>query len=132
MKKLNVIITSAFCASLMAVSASAASNECISVFDSINRINAIVNGVNISNCDPQSIIQSIISGCFEGQLPNLPEIPDEDNTPESPEQEQKPVLPEHPEQEETPDNDNSGEIMQESGSEFERRVVELVNAEEVP
>jgi len=127
MKKLNVIITSAFCASLMAVSASAASNECISVFDRIERINAVVNGVNISNCAPQSIIQSIISNCINGQLPILPEIPDID--PETPEQEQNPVLPELPEQEEIPDEDNSGENMQGSVSVFERRVVELVNAE---
>ena len=84
MKKLNVIMTSAVCASLMAVSASAASNECVSVFDSINRINAIVNGVNISNCAPQGIIQSIISNCINGQLPIFPEIPDID--PETPEQ----------------------------------------------
>ena len=59
MKKLNVIITSAVCASLMAVSASAASNECVSVFDRIERINAVVNGVNISNCSAQSVFQSI-------------------------------------------------------------------------
>ena len=127
MKKLNVIITSAFCASLMAVSASAASNECISVFDRIERINAVVNGVNISNCAPQSIIQSIISNCINDQLPIFPEIPDID--PETPEQEQNPVLPELPEQEEIPDEDNSGENMQGSVSVFERRVVELVNAE---
>ena len=127
MKKLNVIIASAFCASLMAVSASAASNECVSVFDRIERINAVVNGVNISNCSPQSVLQSIISGCFDGQLPTFPEIPDVN--PESPEQEQKPILPEPPEQEELPDNDNSGENVQGSVSVFERRVVELVNAE---
>ena len=127
MKKLNVIITSAFCASLMAVSASAASNECISVFDRIERINAVVNGVNISNCAPQGIIQSIISNCINGQLPIFPEIPDID--PETPEQEQNPVLPELPEQEEIPDEDNSGENMQGNVSEFERRVVELVNTE---
>ena len=75
MKKLNVIITSTICASLMAVNASAASNECVSVFDKFDNINSIVNSVNIS-CDPQSILQQLLNGCLNGQLPVLPQPPE--------------------------------------------------------
>ena len=120
MRKLNIIITSAFCASLMAVNASAASNECPSVFDRLNSISSIVNGVNISGCDPQTILQNIFSGCLNGQFPTLPDMPG---------QEDVPVIPEQPDQEEKPDNNDSSGSIQGSVSQFERRVVELVNAE---
>ncbi len=123
MKKLNVIITSAFCASLMAVSASAASDDaCVSVLDRLENINSIVNSVNISQCDPQTILQQLLSNCLNGQFPTLPESPEQEETPIVPEQ------PETPEQDITPDYGGSGNI-QGSVSEFERRVVELVNVE---
>jgi len=128
MKKLNIIITSAFCASVMAVNASAASENCVSVFDKIDRINSIVNCVNISECDPKSVLQSILSGCFNGQFPMLPNNPE---LPEWPGQDQAPIVPEKPEtpdQDNTPENDTNNDI-QGSVSAYEKKVVELVNAE---
>ena len=122
MKKLNIIITSAFCASLMAVNVSAASNECVSVFDKLDNISSVVNSVNISQCDPQAILQQLLSNCFNGQFPTLPELPEQEETPIVPD------TPEIPDQDTTPDN-GGNENIQGSVSEFERRVVELVNVE---
>lgn len=122
MKKLNIIITSAVCVSLMAVNASAASNECVTVFDKLDNISSIVNSVNISQCDAKTILQQLLDNCFNGQLPELPQQPEQDETPIIPE------VPEVPEQDILPDNNGNGNI---SGtvSELERKVVELVNIE---
>ena len=122
MKKLNIIITSAFCASVMAVNASAASNnDCSNIFDRVDRINAVLCNQNTSICDPQTILQNIFSGCFGDITPSLPQ------TPETPDYD-VPVLPEIPEQEGNQNNGSNGSISG-SVSEYERRVVELVNAE---
>ena len=122
MKKLSVIMTSAFCASLMAVNVSAASNDCVSVFDKIENISGIVNSVNISQCDPQALLRQLLENCLNGQFPSMPELPEQEQAPIVPEQ------PEIPEQDTLPDN-GGNENIQGSVSEFERRVVELVNAE---
>ena len=126
MKKLNIIITSAFCAAVMSVSASAASNECVPVYEGVNKINAIVNGVNISTCDAKTVIQALLENCLNGQLPDLPVFPDIDNRPEG---DKPPIVPETPEQEEKPDNGESNGNISGSVSAFERQVVDLVNIE---
>ena len=77
MKKLSVIMTSAFCASLMAVNVSAASNDCVSVFDKIENISGIVNSVNISQCDPQALLRQLLENCLNGQFPSMPELPEQ-------------------------------------------------------
>lgn len=127
MKKLNVIITSAVCASLMAVNASAASDECISVFDKLENISDTVNSVNIS-CDPQTILRQLLSDCFNGHLPSLPQPPQQEEAPIVPDAPQLPESPELPEQDNGSDSNGGGDISG-SVSSFERRVVELVNAE---
>jgi len=118
MKKIGIFATTALCASVMAVNASAyqigGSNcDINSVFE--NRSGSGCNVQTVLNCNVQDILNNIFNNCGEITFPQLPQKPETspDNTPEAP---STPELPE---------NGGSGET--DSISEYESRVAELVN-----
>ncbi|MBP1557337.1 MAG: serine protease [Oscillospiraceae bacterium] len=118
MKKIGIFATTALCASVMAVNASAyqigGSNcDINSVFEKLS--GSRCNVQTVLNCDIGDILNNIFNNCGEITFPQLPQKPETspDNTPEAP---STPELPE---------NGGSGET--DSISEYESRVAELVN-----
>ena len=122
MKKIGIFATTALCASVMAVNASAyqigGSNcDINSVFEKLN--NSGCNIQTVLNCNVQDILNNIFNNCGEITFPQLPQKPETspDNTPEAPSVPESPELPGN--------GGSSGEA--DSISEYESRVAELVN-----
>lgn len=142
MKKIGIITATALCASMMAVNA-AAYQPC-STNNSLNslrdKLNSFCISTSVLNCDPQIILQNIFGSCTNVTLPQKPQQPEQkpeqkpEQQPETPVVPEKPVIPETPAEPENPvvpENPGSGNTAESDGSvsEYERRVVELVNAE---
>lgn len=127
MKKFTIVVSSALCASLMAMSAAAASESCVNYGKNcgvLNSSNSVCqNGINdIANGNVQKILQNIFGFCSNIDIPQCPVQPESPDLPDAP------VIPETPESPSVPDNDGDTGVS-DSVSAYEQRVAELVNAE---